>query len=303
MEKTTHLPVMLKEVLEWLEVEKGGSFLDCTMGGAGHTLGMLKANKVNFVTAVDRDSRAIIRASRKLEEFEGRIKIMHSAFSQIKDALGEQRFDGMLVDMGLSTDQLKENRGFSFNDNSSLDMRMDESQELSAFVVVNKTPERELLQIMRSGGVGREANSVVRAIIKARPISKTSELSKIVNQTIGGRAKGKKTNPSTVVFQAIRMAVNDEVGEIEGLLKEAPNILKPGGKLAVISFHSLEDKIVTHTMREWASSSSYPALWRGAVKEKALGKLLTKKAVLPQEAEILRNPASRSARLRVFQFC
>lgn len=302
MEKTSHVSVMLKEVLELLEVEKGGSFLDCTLGGGGHTAGILSANVVNKVVAVDRDSRAIIRAGRRLEEFDGRVKIMHSAFSNIKEALNGEQFDGMLLDLGLSTDQLKENRGFSFKDDSALDMRMDESQENSAYLIVNKTPERDLIQILRTGGVGKEASLVARAIIKARPIEKTSELSRVINQAIGGKNKEKKTNPSTVIFQAIRIAVNDELGEIEGILRDAPAMVKPGGRLAVISFHSLEDKAVTRTMREWSSQGNYPAMWRGVVKEKSLGKLLTKKAVLPSEEEVNMNPASRSARLRVFEF-
>jgi 16S rRNA (cytosine1402-N4)-methyltransferase len=301
MERTSHVPVMLNEVLEMLQAERGGEFLDCTLGGAGHTIAILKANESNMVTAVDRDSRAIIRAGRKLDEFGPRVKIVHSAFSQIKDALEGKKFDAILLDLGVSTDQLKENRGFSFNDTSPLDMRMDESQELSAYVIVNKTAERELICMLREGGVGREAALAARTIIKARPISKTSELSKAINQALSGK-KGKKTNPSTVVFQAIRMAVNDERSEIESILKDAPKMIKACGRLAVISFHSDEDKIVTRTMREWSSQGSYPALWRGVVKEKSLGKLLTKKAVVPSEEEVKKNPASRSARLRVFQF-
>lgn len=302
MEKTSHVPVMPDEVVEWLKAEEGGEFLDCTLGGAGHTLAILKANPSNKVLAVDRDSRAIIRSGRKLQDYEDRVKIVHSAFSHIREALGGRKFDGMLIDLGLSTDQLKENRGFSFNDTSSLDMRMDESQELSAFITVNKTSEQELFKILKQGGVGREARAVARAIIKARPIQKTSELSRVVNHALAGKLKAKKTNPSTVVFQAIRMAVNDEINELETILRDSEKLVKPGGRLAVITFHSLEDKMVTREMRSWQSRGSYPALWRGEVKEKPLGKLLTKKAVLPKKEELKKNPSARSASLRVFEF-
>lgn len=302
MEKTSHVPVMPDEVLSWLKAEQGGDFLDCTLGGGGHTMAILKANKNNTVVAVDRDSRAIIRAGRRLEEFGSRVRIVHSNFSQVHEALSDMKFDGMLVDLGLSTDQLKENRGFSFNDESELDMRMDESQELSAFMLVNKITKKELTTLLLKGGVGKEAGLVAAAITAARPISKTSELARVINKALAGKGKAKKHNPSTVIFQAIRMAVNDEVNEIKGVLDEAPKLLKKGGRLAVISFHSLEDKLVAGAMRDWASRGSYPALWRGVVKEKSLGKLLTKKAVTPGEKEIRENPASRSARLRVFEF-
>lgn len=302
MEITSHVPVMLKEVLDMLQAERGGEFLDCTLGGAGHTIGILEANRTNMVTAVDRDSRAIIRSGRKLEKYGRRVKIMHSSFSNIKEALEDKKFDAILIDLGLSTDQLKENRGFSFNDSSDLDMRMDESQELSAYMIVNKTSEKELICILKEGGAGREAAVTARTIIKARPISKTSDLSRVINQTLAGKRKTSKTNPSTVIFQAIRMAVNDEKNEIESILKDAPKLIKSCGRLAVISFHSLEDKLVTGTMRDWASRGNYPALWRGVIKEKALGKLLTKKAITPSEEEIKKNPAARSARLRVFEF-
>ena len=302
MERTTHVPVMLKEVLQMLNADKGGEFLDCTLGGAGHTVAILNANKKNIVVGVDRDSRAVIRAGRRLEEFSPRVKIVHSAFSHIREALEGHKFDGILLDLGLSTDQLKENRGFSFNDSSNLDMRMDESQELTAYLVVNKTSERELIKILKQGGVGKEAAAAARAIVKARPINKTAELSRVINRVLSSKGKAKKTNPATVVFQAIRMAVNDEINEIHGLLQDIPALIKEGGRLAVICFHSLEDQWVTRTMRDWSSRGSYPALWRGKVKEKSLGKLLTRKALVPSAQEIKSNPASRSARLRVFEF-
>lgn len=301
MEITTHIPVLCHEVVSLLGAEKGGNFLDCTLGGGGHALAVLQAHPKNTVVAVDRDARALIRANRRLEQFEGRIKIMHGRFSDLKDVLSGEKFDGILADLGLSTDQLKENRGFSFNDNAELDMRMDESQEVSALQIVNKTPERELMSLLRHGGVGREAAIVAKAIVAARPIEKTSDLSKIINRAVAGKTKAKKINPSTIVFQAIRIAVNNEYEEIESLMQGAPSLLKPGGRLVVISFHSLEDKIVARCMREWESRGNYPALWRGTRKEESLGRHLTRKAILAGDFEVQKNPSARSARLRVFE--
>jgi len=301
MERTVHIPVLRQEVIEALRASEGGAFLDCTLGGGGHSMEILKANPKNTVVALDRDARAVIRANRRLEEFEGRIRIMHGTFSQLRDVLLGEKFDGILADLGISTDQLKENRGFSFNDNVDLDMRMDESQELSAFQIVNKTSERELLRILKRGGVGNEANAVVRAIIKARPINKTAELSSVINAAIGSRGK-KKINPSTVVFQAIRIAVNGEYDEIDALMQVAPNLIRPGGRLAVISFHSQEDKLVAGKMREWEAQGKYPALWRGPRIDESLGKHISRKAIVPSNNEVETNSSSRSARMRVFQF-
>jgi 16S rRNA (cytosine1402-N4)-methyltransferase len=303
MEKSIHVSVLCKEVVEALLAEKGGHFLDCTLGGAGHSRAILDANPQNTLVAIDRDARAVIRANRSLEKYEGRVQIMHSSFSEIKDVLLGQKFDGVLADLGTSMDQLKENRGFSFNDEVTLDMRMDEGQELSALHIVNKLAERDLLRILKIGGVGREANAAARAIIKARPIETTKELATVVSSAIRGMRADKKGNPATVVFQAIRIAVNNEYEEIEALMQAVPHLIRPSGRFAVIAFHSLEDKLVTNRMRAWESQDTYPALWRGPRGEvPALGKLLTKKAVLASEDEMQANPSSRSARLRVFSF-
>lgn len=302
MERTSHIPVMLNEVVEYLNAPNGGVFLDCTLGGGGHAAAILNANPLNKLVALDRDSRALIRANRKLEEFEGRISIMHGSFSHLKEVLQEGQFDGIIADLGISTDQLKERRGFSFNDTTELDMRMDESQDLTAGIVVNKTSERDLLRLLKRGGVGREAISVARAIVKARPIETTSQLSRIINIAVAGKLKAKKTNPSTVVFQALRIAVNNEFEEIDALLDVAPRLVKEGGRLVVITFHSLEDKVVTRRLREWEAQGSYPALWRGSKREESLGRQVSKRAIAPGTEEVKRNPSARSARLRVFEF-
>ena len=300
-ERTVHIPVMRDEVLAALNAQDGGSFVDCTLGGAGHTEAILDAHATNTVFALDRDQRAIERAKERLSRFNGRVKFHHSEFGLVGSVTDGNSFDGMLVDLGLSTDQLKENRGFSFHDAASLDMRMDESQEFSAESVVNQYTDKKLLTALKRGGVGREASVVTRAIMQARPIKTTGELSKIINKAAAGFTAKKKINPSTVIFQAIRMEVNGELLEIEAMLNAAPGIVRTGGRLAIITFHSIEDRLVTNRMRQWEQGDSAPATWRGP-RVPSKGKQVSNKPIVAGEDEVQRNLASRSARLRVFEF-
>jgi 16S rRNA (cytosine1402-N4)-methyltransferase len=214
--------------------------------------------------------------------------------------LSDEKFDGIVADLGISTDQLKENRGFSFNDSAELDMRMDESDGRTAYWVVNETRERELFETLKRGGVGREARAIAAAIVRSRPIKTTRELSALINQTVPGN-KEKKVNPSTVAFQAIRMAVNEELESIERFLDGVTDFVKPGGRLAVITFHSLEDKVVANRMRSW-EGGEFSAMWPGSKPQKPRGRVVERKAIKPSEAEIAANPSSRSARLRAFEF-
>ncbi|MDC0358208.1 16S rRNA (cytosine(1402)-N(4))-methyltransferase RsmH [Oligoflexia bacterium] len=304
MKSTCHISVMEREVVDALMAKQGGNFLDCTLGGAGHTLALLRANPENQVVTLDRDQRAVDRAAVRLADFSDRVQIMHGAFSQIETLVGEQSFHGVLADLGTSADQLQENRGFSFKDSSALDMRMNEDQVFSAADVVNNSGEQELFIILKQGGLGKEARAVQRAIVAARPITDTDQLAKVINRVTHGRSHAKKTNPATVAFQAIRMAVNSELEEIESLMDVAPKLVKAGGRLAVITFHSLEDKAVTKKMRSWRGSSR-PALLPMSATEHdkpALGKMVGAKAVVPSEDEVQRNPGARSSRLRVFEF-
>ena len=297
---TSHIPVLLNEVIEVLKANLGGQFLDCTLGGGGHTLAILEANETNKVIAIDRDKRAVERTSKRLDNFSPRLKVIHGNFARINSVLSDEKFDGVVADLGISTDQLKENRGFSFNDAVELDMRMDESEGRTAHWVVNETRERELFEILKRGGVGREARAVAAAIVKSRPITTTRELSTLINQVVPGN-KEKKVNPSTVTFQAIRMAVNEELQAIEQFLEGVTDFIKPGGRLAVITFHSLEDKVVANRMRSW-EGGEYSAMWPGSRPQQARGRVVERKAVRPSEAEVAANPSSRSARLRAFEF-
>lgn len=305
--ETVHVPVMFEEVLEQIRAGSGGTFLDCTLGGGGHTEGILRANSANRVVSADRDLRAIERGRRRLEPYGDRVVLHHAPFSRLGEVTRGMKFDGILADLGISTDQLKEGRGFSFSDDAPIDMRMDEGATETGSRIVNEAGERELFAVLKRGGVGSEAKAVASAIVRARPISTAGELAEIVKRAVGwrvaaSRTGAKRTNPATVVFQAIRMAVNGEIDELRALLELLPSAAKAGGRAVVISFHSLEDMEVGRTMRFWQHGEGTPAGWRGEAGTPSLGVLLTKKAIAPTAEEVSRNPASRSARMRVFEF-
>jgi 16S rRNA (cytosine1402-N4)-methyltransferase len=304
MTETQHISVMPNETLEYLCASKAGIFLDCTLGGAGHTKAILDANPENKVYAIDRDSRAITRAETKLKNYENRTTIKQAVFSDLASYLKGQVFNGILADLGLSSDQLAEERGFSFKDKTPLDMRMNPEQELSADTVVNHYDFNALIRVFRVGGITKDASRLTKAIINARPIIDTAQLVNCIHKVLGAKEYGNKTKDSaTVAFQAIRIEVNQEIKEIEALLDFVPTVMAEGGRFVTISFHSLEDSLVTKKMRSWSVGSEYSALWPSAKEnKKALGKLLTKKAVLPSRNEVDSNPRSRSARLRAFEF-
>jgi 16S rRNA (cytosine1402-N4)-methyltransferase len=298
-----HIPVLLREVVEQLRAEKGGMFLDCTLGGGGHTRALLDASPEAWVVAVDRDRRAIERASRWAPAYGERLTLVHAPFSQVEEVVGAAKFDGILADLGVSTDQLREGRGFSFSDNGPLDMRMDEDSPVTAEEFVNSASERELYLALVEGGVGTTARALTRSIVAKRPFSSAREFAEMVRETHLGKKSSSKVHPATVVFQALRMWVNREREEIQQLLQAAPKLAKgAGSRLAMITFHSLEDAFVMRELRRWESAGTYPASWRGVRDEKRIGRIEPRKAICPSEDEVLRNPASRSARLRVFEF-
>lgn len=302
--QSRHISVMPEEVLSGLAAHSGGDYIDCTLGGAGHSERILEANPKNTVLGCDRDSRALQRASHKLARFGDRFTSAKASFSELAEVCGGRKFDGLLADLGLSTDQLYEERGFSFRDQSSLDMRMDESSPLSANEVVNQYSEKDLLRVLKVGGVGVGANAVAKAIVRSRPITTTTKLSEIVASVLAGRFANKKTHPATVVFQSIRIEVNQEIQEINSLLDSMPKLLRSNGRAAVISFHSGEDKLIARTFRKWAGSQEAPAWWMGDRSGTSLriGHMLQNEAQTPSQEEVATNPASRSARLRVFIF-
>jgi len=301
MTATVHVPVLLQECIEALKVRDGGRYLDCTLGGGGHSEAILSASEGCTLVSFDRDQRAVERAVERLAPFGERFTAVHAPFSKVVDT-EQGRFDGILADLGISSDQLAEGRGFSFRDDGPLDMRMDESAPRTADEVVNTYGEGQLIRVLKRGGCGSEARYVARAILKHRPLRSTADLNQLVQGVMKGRKSGKSSNPATVVFQAIRIEVNGEFEEIETLLDGIPQLAHPGGRVAVISFHSLEDKLIASRMRDWEGRDHMPALHPGRREVVSLGRLLTRKAILPSEQECEVNSRARSARLRIFEF-
>jgi 16S rRNA (cytosine1402-N4)-methyltransferase len=297
-----HIPIMVDEVIDALQAKKGGMFLDCTFGSGGHTKAILDASPDAWVVAMDRDSRAIERGSTLAAEYGERLELVHAPFADLEAAVSFKGFDGILADLGMSTDQLKEGRGFSFVDEGALDMRMDESSGISAQEFVNTAPERDIYVALAEGGVGQNARAIARTIAQERPFESARQLADVIKSSHLGKKGESKVHPATVVFQALRMKINDEIGQLEHFLQAVPKVSKKGARFAVITFHSIEDKIVTNRMRSWESAGSYPASWRGARTEVRVGHVVNRKPIVPSDEEIRRNPASRSARLRVLEF-
>lgn len=303
--QSKHISIMVPEVLEMLAAARGGRFLDCTLGGAGHTQAILNAHPQNYVLSTDRDDRALKRAENLRQKYGERFEAKKASFFELAAACAGLSFDGILADLGLSTDQLHESRGFSFNDQGPLDMRMDEQQQNSASDVVNLLSEKQLYVTLRQGGVGPEALLVAKAIVDQRPIASTKQLVGIVNAAVESfirKKPHKKIHPATVVLQAIRMAVNQEIEQIEALTNFVPHVVKNGARLVVLTFHSLEDKAVAQRMRSWESGGEFSASFPGSRPGVHLGRMLTRKAIEPSASEVERNPSSRSARLRAFEF-
>lgn len=296
-----HVPVLAKEVMESLDCQKGMKVADLTLGLGGHAeMFCKKVGKGGLVVGMDRDQKAIDRAEEKLGRFK-QMKFKHGNFKDVgrmvmKNGLGE--FDAVLVDLGVSSMQLDdERRGFSFMRNGRLDMRMDESQQLSAMKVVNNWEETELRNIFQKYGEEKKAGMIAKAIIKARPVKSTQELAELIERV--KPRLGAKIHPATKVFQAIRMTVNDEIAAIKKMLPQVLEMLKPGGRLAVISFHSLEDREVKKWMKEEGEKCKCEKGSPICQCEGARMKILTKKPIVASEEETSENSRSRSAKLRV----
>jgi 16S rRNA (cytosine1402-N4)-methyltransferase len=308
MSQSCHVSVLLNETLESLKAGKGGVFLDCTLGGGGHSLAILEAHPENKIVALDKDKRAVERSKEKFKSYGERFSVIQIAFGSVKELraiCSIEKFDGVLADLGTSMDQLKEERGFSFHDEAPLDMRMNEEQAVTLATLIDSVSSKELTRLLKIGGVGAHAYPVANSIVSGRPYASTKQLAEAVLKGLPARIRREsKVHPATVVFQALRIAVNQEFDELRNLLEVVPSLLVSKGRCAVICFHSLEDKVVAGTMRKWAGSESAPAKLLSVVKDspKALGSVLTKKPIVPSDEEINRNPSSRSARLRVFEF-
>jgi len=301
-----HEPVMIKEVIASLLVSKTGIYLDGTVGGAGHAYEILRQTDA-FLVGIDCDIEALQAAEKKLTEFGSRKILVKANFADLSSVLASlkiEKVDGILLDLGVSSHQLDEaQRGFSFNQESPLDMRMDKDIRLSAYDIVNSFAQSELEKIIRTYGEEKMAGRIARTISQKRqlkPIETTTQLAAIVASSMPAKLKWQKIHPATRTFQAIRIAVNNELDNIKPAINDSIKVLKSGGRLCIISFHSLEDRLVKTEFRNLAGGCDCPKDIPYCVCQKKTDlKIITKKALLPSVAEIENNPRARSAKLRV----
>ncbi len=304
-----HKPVLLEECLEALDIKPEGTYLDGTLGRAGHSLAILRRLTTGRLIGVDRDMAAIEAAGERLREFGDRVSLVHGNFSDLGNILqnlGITGIDGMLFDLGVSSPQLDEpRRGFSYMHDAPLDMRMDESAALDACQVVNGWSYEELRRILYEYGEERFAPQIARAIVRRRedkPVSTTGDLAEIIRSAMPPKALREKQHPAKRSFQAIRIAVNGELDALPPMLEAAAASLLPGGRLAVITFHSLEDRTVKQKFRELATGCTCPPEFPVCVcGKKPMLTLVSRKPILSGPAELAENPRARSAKLRVAQ--
>jgi 16S rRNA (cytosine1402-N4)-methyltransferase len=303
-----HEPVMLKEVVDWLCINENGIYVDGTVGGAGHAYEILRATN-GFLIGIDCDDDALRAAEKRLAEFGSRKVLVKANFSELGSVLENlhiKKVDGILLDMGVSSPQLdRAERGFSFNQPAPLDMRMDRSLKLSAYDIVNSFAQKDLERIIRTFGEEKMASRVAKAISQKRkssPLKTTVELAAVIASAMPAKLRWQKIHPATKTFQAIRIAVNNELDSIKPAIHSAVRVLNSGGRIAIISFHSLEDRIVKNEFRFLQGICSCPKdVPICTCRREPMLKVLTKKAWIPATAEMEKNPRSRSAKLRVAQ--
>ena len=302
----SHKPVLLEESIRALNIRPDGIYLDGTLGRAGHSREIARRLSSGRLICVDRDQAALDAARERLAEWIGRVELVHSNFDaldDILDGLGLAGVDGMLFDLGVSSPQLDDAvRGFSYMADAPLDMRMDQNQPLTAGRIVNEWPQEELRRILWQYGEERYAPQIAAAIVRHRvdkPIETTLELVEVVKAAMPAKARKEKQHPAKRTFQAIRIAVNDELGSVERMLRRAVPRLNKGGRLAVITFHSLEDRIVKTELARFARGCicppDFPVCVCGRTPEV---RLVNKKPILPTDRELEENPRARSAKLR-----
>ena len=292
-----HTPVMVREVIVGLQVRPSGAYIDCTVGEGGHAAAVLNAaDPAPRLLGIDLDAASLATAGRRLEAYGDRVTLAQGSFADLGGldlgGLAEEKgfwpADGVLFDLGVSSRHLETaDRGFSFRRSGPLDMRFDVSQGVTAHQVVNETSEKELADIIYQLGEERKARRFARAIVRARPVGTTVELAGVIVRSAGPTGR-RGIHPATRVFQAVRIAVNRELDNLRQGLVEAVEVLRPGGRLLTISYHSLEDRLVKQTMVRESSSGAQPRLG-----------LVSRRVVKPSKEEISANPRSRSARMRV----
>ena len=307
----THKPVLLNECIEALRIRPDGVYVDGTLGRAGHSREIARRLTTGRLICIDRDQAAIDAAKERLAPWMDRVTLIHSNFSALGDVLrqaGVTGADGMLFDLGVSSPQLDDaSRGFSYMQDAPLDMRMDVSAPLSAWNVVNEWSYEDLRRILFEYGEERYAPAIAKAIVRVRedkPVKTTLELVDIIKSAMPPAALREKQHPAKRSFQAIRIAVNGELEALPPMLASAAEGLNPGGRLAVITFHSLEDRIVKRAMQDMARGCTCPPEFPVCVcGKKPKVKLLTRKPIVSGETELEENPRARSAKLRVAEKC
>ncbi len=302
-----HVSVLLQECLEGLNIKPDGIYVDGTLGGAGHSSHIAARLTTGRLIGIDRDPVALKAAGERLAPYGSRVTLVHSNFCEIKQVLqdlGLEGVDGILLDLGVSSPQLDDgSRGFSYMADAPLDMRMNSEDPLTAHTVVNTWPQEELKRILYTYGEERYAPQIAAAICRRRaekPIETTLELVELIRSAMPAAALREKQHPAKRSFQAIRIAVNDELGSVEKVMRDAIPALNPGGRLAIITFHSLEDRIVKTGMAEASRGCTCPPNFPVCVcGKKPLVKLISRKPIVSGEEELERNPRARSAKLRV----
>ena len=301
-----HVPVLPAEVMAGLAIGPGARIIDATLGGGGHTAYFLAASApTGTVLGIDADPAALRRVAQRLPDAvaQGRLILVNQPFQALADVAQAHDFvdvDAILLDLGISSFQIETaDRGFSFLLDGPLDMRFDLSQELTASDIVNHWSETEIADILFQYGEERRSRRIARAIVRARPLETTSQLAAVIERAVGGR-KGSRIHPATQSFQALRIAVNRELEQLEAVLPVCLELLRPGGRLAVISFHSLEDRLVKQWMqqeaRDWVPD---PVSRYGGTARTPRLRILNKKPITASPAELEQNPRSRSAKLRL----
>ena len=297
-----HVSVLYEEVLAWLEPRSGGCYIDATLGAGGHAKGLLTASHPDgWLLGLDADPGALSFASKVLASFGDRVVLRSANFCQLREVagtLGIKDVDGILMDLGLSSLQLNDaERGFSFSQDGPLDMRMDPGQGQTAADLINTLSEADLSNLLWQYGEERQARRIARAIVSERPLVTTGQLAALVAKVVGRR---ERIHPATRTFQALRIAVNGELDALREALPQARDLLRPGGRLAIIAFHSLEDRLVKQFYRQEARDCVCPPELPVCVcQHQATLRVLTSKPLRPTADEIARNPRSRSARLRI----
>lgn len=302
-EKTPHIPVLLNEVVESIAPKDGGVYVDGTFGAGGYTRAVLDAADCT-VYAIDRDPDAIREGQKLVDAYKGRLHLLHGTFGEMAELVrgeGVDFVDGVMLDIGVSSMQIdRAERGFSFQKDGALDMRMSQNG-LSAADVLNTFGERDIADIIYKYGEERFSRRIAAAVVEQRktaPFKTTLEFADLIRRTVPH--KREDIDPATRSFQALRIYVNDELGQLESGLSAAHNLLKAGGRMAIVSFHSLEDRIVKTFMQEKSGKTANPSRYMPVVeKQAATLKTITKKPILPTESETKFNPRARSARLRV----